>query len=212
SDEGRIGNDSAWKEFTMNLIDRRQKGSVTINSFSWVWQRMYNRAYKSSHGRKIMHFITSRLLPSPSVHDPSKFFRVDSRGSVLSSYYFDVDTGIITVTMDFSRIHTSGLQHIYVSNELGGKLFDTYSDSSGINLRGDEIGAWDRIHATWAAFYSSAMDLVFRVETPMGVQAFRGREIIGLDISWSGIIFMLPPTCKRLSYRITFSQGTDWGD
>ena len=213
SSEGTIGSDSAWKEFTMNLIDRRQKrGSATIGSFSWVWQRVYNRAYKSSRGRKIIKSITSRLPSSPSDRDPSIFFRVKSRGSVLSSYYFDREREIITVTLDFSRIHTSGLQHIYVSNELGGRLFDFYSDSSGINLQGDDIGEWDRIHATWAAFHSSTMDLKFCVETPRGVEAYRGREIIGLDICWSGIIFMLSPSCKRLSYRIAVGPSKDWSD
>lgn len=213
SEIGRISSDSAWKEFTMNLIDRRQKkGSATIDLFSWVFQRIYNRAYKSYHGRRIIQIITSRLDRKPPDHDPSVFFSVKSRGSILSSYHFDEDTGFFNVTMDFSRIQTSGLQHVYVSNELGGNLFDIYSDSSGIDLQGDEIGPWDEIHAKWASFHSSVLGLRFCVEIPIGVQAFRGREIIGLDICWSGIIFMLSPTCKQLSYRIAFRPSFDWGD
>lgn len=212
SEEGRIRSDSAWKEFTMNLIDRRQKkGSETISSFSWIWQRMYNRAYKSNHVRGVIQLITKRLDSIGSNHDPSVFFRVKSKGSVLSSYHIDVGTGIINVTMDFSRIHTSGLQHIYVSNELGGRHFDIYTDSSGTALQGNEIGGWDRIQAIWAAFYSPAMDIGFRVTIPKGIQAFRGREIIGFDISWSGVIFMLAPTCKSLRYRIAVGQSAHGG-
>ncbi|MHA2072130.1 MAG: hypothetical protein ACW985_10145, partial [Candidatus Thorarchaeota archaeon] len=41
SEEGRIRGDTAWKHFAMNLIDRRQKkGSESISSFSWVFQRI----------------------------------------------------------------------------------------------------------------------------------------------------------------------------
>ena len=212
SEEGRIRSDSAWKVFMMNLIDRHQKkGAMTISSFSWVLQRMYNRAYKSSHGRRIMELIGSRLDSMRSNHDPSVFFRVKSKGSVQSSYHIDMGAGLITVTLDFSRIQTSGLQHIYVSNELGGSLFDIYTDSSGITLQGNEIGGWDRIHAVWAAFFSSEMDIGFRVTIPKGIQAFRGREIIGFDISWSGVIFMLTPTCKSLRYRIAVGPSAHGG-
>ncbi len=213
SEEGRIRSDSAWKEFMMNLIDRHQKkGSVTISSFSWVWQRMYNRAYKSNHARRIIQLVTKRLDSIGSNHDPSVFFKVKSKGSVLSSYHIDLGAGIITVKMDFSRIDTSGLQHIYVSNELGGRLFDIYTDSSGTTLQGNEIGGWDRIHAVWAEFYSPAMDIGFRVDIPKGVQAFRGREIIGLDICWSGVIFHLSPTSESLSYRIAVRPSAYRGD
>jgi hypothetical protein len=213
SEDGRISSDIAWKQFIMNLIDRRQKkGSDSINSFSWVFQRVYNRVYKSAQGRRILHLITGRLGLTPPDSDPSMFFRVKSKGSVLTSYGLNASGGIITVTIDFSRIHTSGLQHIYVSNELGGSLFDVYTDSSGNSLQGNEIGGWDRIHAEWAAFYSPALNIGVRVNIPNGVQAFRGREIIGLDICWSGVILMLSPSCKELRYEITVRPGAFRGD
>ena len=204
SEEGRVSGGSAWKKFTMDLIDRRQgRLSTRIRMLSWAPQRIYNRVYKSNYGRRVLRLIESRLEPLRPDYDPSVFFRVKSRGSVLASYGIDEDAGIIDVTMDFSEVQRSGLQHIYVSNELGGNLFDVYTDSSGVVLQGEAIGAWDTICAAWAAIHSPTKKVGFRVEIPESVQAFRGREIIGLDICWSGIIFMMPPDTRHLRYRIT---------
>jgi hypothetical protein len=202
----------AWKKFIMNLIDRRQRRhSNRIQMFSWAPQRLYNRIYKSISGRRVLRLFESRLESLRPDFDPSIFFRVRDRGSVLVSYAIDEASRGIEVAMDFSGVQTSGLQCIYISNELGGNLFDVYSDSSGAVLRGDAIGAWDRIDAVWATLLSPTKNVGFRVEVPESAQAFRGREIIGLDISWSGIIFMVSPTTKSLQYRISVTTGNSHG-
>jgi hypothetical protein len=212
SEEGRVDDGSAWKKFTMDLIDRRQgRHSTRIRMLSWAPQRIYNRVYKSKHGRRVLRLIESRLESLRPDYDPSVFFRVKSRGSVLASYMIDEEAGIIDVTMDFSGVQRSGLQHIYVSNELGGNLFDVYTDSSGVVLQGAAIGAWDRIRTAWAALHSPTKNVGFRMEIPESAQAFRGREIIGLDICWSGIIFMMPPATTSLRYRITVIMNENRG-
>jgi hypothetical protein len=212
SDEGRILGSRVWKKFRMDLIDRRQgRHSTHIQTLSWVPQRMYNRIYKSNSGRRVLRLVESQLKFLRSEYDPSVFFRVKDRGSALVSYVLDHAAGSIELAMDFSGIQRSGLQSIYVSNELGGNLFDVYADSSGVVLQGDAIGAWDRITATWATLYSPEKKVGFRIEIPESVQAFRGREIIGLDISWSGVIFMVSPTTEGLQYRITVTTSENPG-
>ena len=213
SEEGRVSGGSAWKKFTMDLIDRRQgRLSTRIRMLSWAPQRIYNRVYKSKYGRRVLRLVEGRLESLRPDYDPSVFFRVKSRGSVLASYTIDEEAGIIDVTMDFSGVQRSGLQHIYVSIELGGNLFNVYTDSSGAVLQGDAIGAWDTICATWAALHSPSKSVGFRVDIPESVQAFRGREIIGRDICWSGIIFMMPPSTTSLRYRITVIMNENRGD
>ena len=208
SHEGQIEDGSVWKKFTMDLIDRRQgRRSTRIAMFSWAPQRLYNRVYKSTHGRRVLRLIEARLTSLHSDFDPSVFFRVRDRGSVLVTYAIQADTREIGVTIDFTEIHTSGLQYFYISNELGGNLFDIYTDSTGIVLQGEAIGAWDRIDAVWATLYSSTKGVGFRVEIPETVQAFRGREIIGQDICWSGIIFMAVPSISTINYRIVMTDS-----
>ncbi|MFX1561569.1 MAG: hypothetical protein ACFFBL_13350 [Promethearchaeota archaeon] len=204
SNDGRIEDGKVWKSFMMNLIDRRQRNdSSKISMFSWVFQRIYNRIYKSSFARRFVLILTKRIGLDHPENDTSVFFGVKSKGTVLSSYLIDSGTNTIQVQLDFSEIQTSGLQHIYISNELGGRFFDAYTDSSGMYLQGDEISGWDEIHATWAEFQSAALNIAFRVVIPERVKAFRGREIIGKDICWSGVIFMLPPASKTVRYQIT---------
>jgi len=213
SEEGILERGTAWKKYTMDLIDRRQgRQSPRISMFSWAPQRMYNRIYKSLNGRRVLRLIESKFEWLRPNYDPSTFFRVRNRGTVFVSFTVDWEADVVEVAMDFSRIERSGLQHIYVSNELGGNLFESYTDSSGIMLRGDAIGAWDRITASWATLYAPKRNVGFRVEVPESVQAFRGREIIGADISWSGIIFMAPPSTKSLLYRITMLFNKSGGD
>ncbi|MFW9964865.1 MAG: hypothetical protein ACFFCX_14950 [Candidatus Sifarchaeia archaeon] len=205
-----IDGDPIWKSFVMNLVDRRQRtDSSRIGMFSWVFQRIYNRIYKSRYGRRAIRPITTRLDSVFSEPDPSVFFKVKSKGSITSSYLINQDEGTISVELDFSEVQKSGLQHIYISNELGGSLFFAYTDSSGISLQGDEIGAWDEIRATWAEFRSPLLNIAFRIDIPKGVQAFRGREIIGSDICWSGVIFMLSSSSKGLKYEITVRSKID---
>lgn len=205
--EGKIKSGTFWKKYTMDLIDRRQgRHSTQIDMLSWAPQRLYNRIYKSFYGRSVLRFIESRFEFLRPDFDPSVFFKVRDRGTVLVTYVVDSDMNEISVTMDFSGIHTAGLQYIYISNELGGNLFDVYTDSAGVVLRGDAIGAWDRIDASWATLYSSTRRIGFCVSIPGKIQAFRGREIIGRDICWSGIIFMAPPSTTMLNYRIVMTK------
>lgn len=204
SNDGRIEDGRVWKSFMMNLIDRQQeKDSSKIGMFSWVFQRIFNRIYKSSFARRFVLTLAKRIGLDFSENDTSVFLRVKSKGTVLSSYLIDSSTNTIQVELDFSEIQTSGLQHIYISNELGGNFFDAYTDSSGLHLQSDEISGWDKIRATWAEFQSPASNVAFRVVIPEGVEAFRGREIIGRDICWSGVIFMLPPASRTFRYQIS---------
>jgi hypothetical protein len=210
SKEGRIENHQAWKRFTMNLIDRRQrKVSSKAGMFTWVGQRIYNRIYKTSFGRRVSLLLINRFAPNISENYSFAYFEVESKGSILSSYSIDYDSNVIAIELDLSGAQTSGLQHIYVSNELGGTFFDVYADSSGLTLQGDSIEGWDKIYATWAEFQSPSMNIAFRVDIPKGVEAFRGREIIGRHICWSGVILKMPPSSKRVRYKVTIRPDLD---
>ena len=208
--EGRIESHKAWKSFTMNLIDRSErKISRHVGMFSWVGQRIYNGVYKTGLGRRVIRLLTNRYTSSISEHYSNAYFKVNSKGSILSSYVIDYNSNVITVELDFSGVENSGLQHVYVSNELGGTFFDVYTDSSGMTLRGDAIEGWDRIHATWAEFQSRSMNVAFRVDIPKGIEAFRGREIIGQDVCWSGVILMLPSSSQSVRYNVTIRSDID---
>ncbi|MFW9802316.1 MAG: hypothetical protein ACFFFC_06680 [Candidatus Thorarchaeota archaeon] len=213
SKEGVVGGKNAWKQFDVNLVERHQTNRFeTIQAFSWVYQRIYNRLYKSVQGRKLLDLteIRRRRTGERMGRSPSKFFRVKSKGEIQTSYELDIKGRSMQVKMDFSNIERASLQHIYVSNELGGSMFDHYTDSSGLKLLKEAITGWDRISADWAAFCAPEIDFGYRVKIPKEAEAFRGREIIGPDISWSGVILMLPPSSVNLQYSIELGPCDKW--
>jgi hypothetical protein len=205
SEEGKITSQRAWKKFDLNLIDRHQKeGSSKPEMFSWVYQRLYNRVYKTALGRSLID-LSSRTAGKMEVNvkrNIPAFYRVASKGTIAVDYEFRNDKREILVSMNFEDIDRDGLQEVLVSNELGGVLFDQYTDDTGIHLEQDEITGWDRIKGGKAAFYSTEADLFFEVCIPEEQSAFRGREIIDDIIRWSGVIISLPPTVRSIEYRV----------
>jgi len=205
SDEGKLKSQKAWKKFDLNLIDRHQKeDSVKPEAFSWVYQRLYNRVYKTALGRSLIE-LSSRAAGKMGVnvqtHTPA-FYRVESKGTITVDYEFRNEKQEILVSMDFEDIDRDGLQEILVSNELGGILFDQYTDDTGIHREQDEISGWDKIEGKKAIFYSTPANLFFEVSIPGEQSAFRGREIIDDIIRWSGVIISLPPSTMRVEYLV----------
>jgi hypothetical protein len=205
SQEGSLHEGGFWKRFEFNLVERHQTAEGVINTFSWVKQRLYNRLYKNRIGRMLLGILEAAgpnrrrgIVPSGSV-----FFNVKSKGRILVEYEVNPTNGDIIVSLDISEIEREGLQHIYISNELGGSHFVQYADSGGLRLIGDKIEGWDKINAEWALFYSPNKNVGFKVTIPEGIDAFRGREVIGTEIRWSGVIFMLPSYANSLKYRIS---------
>ncbi|MHA2142923.1 MAG: hypothetical protein ACXADD_15675 [Candidatus Thorarchaeota archaeon] len=213
SHEGNISDRQAWKQFDVNLVERHQTDrSEAIQAFSWVYQRIYNRLYKSIYGRRLLDLVEfrTRKTGERAGRSPSKFFRVKSKGEIHTSYEIEAQRGQIVVSLEFSDVAKPNLQHIYVSNELGGTYFDHYVDNSGVRLVGEDISGWDRISADWAIFCAPKMNLGYRIEIPKEAIAFRGREVIGPDICWSGIIFMLDPSLENLHYNVTLGPCKEW--
>lgn len=124
-------------------------------------------------------------------------------------YQRDPRRGDFVIAVDLDRVIRHALQHMYVSNELGGSYFTEYWDSRGLHLVGNTIGAWSQIHGRWAVFYAPTLNWGFRVEVPLGITAFRGREVLlRHGICWSGIILMLPASMQRLVYRVRFGSAS----
>ncbi len=205
SEEGEIISQRVWKKFDLNLIDRHQKrASSGPETFSWVYQRLYNRVYKTTMGRRLIE-LSSRVAGNTGVnlkdHSPA-FYRVESKGTIPVYYEFKNEKREIIVSMNFEDVDRNGLQEIFVSNELGGVLFDRYIDDTGIHLERDEISGWDRIEGRKATFYSPVANLFLEVSIPEELHAYRGREIIDDIISWSGVILSIPPNSKSLEYLV----------
>ncbi len=209
SANGLVIDKNAWKRYDFNLIERgRRKQHDKVSSFSWVGPRLFHRLYEFPILRR---FITigleqrQRFLKREIILK-TEFLRVKSRGRACVTYSIDRRNNKITVNVDLQEIDVSGLQHIYIMNELGGTLFDTYFDADGNHLKGQDIGEWNIMSSKWGVMYSEKHDIGFKVHVPQSTLAFRGREIIGDAICWSGIALRIGPDRPNVQYDIEFGN------
>ncbi len=121
-------------------------------------------------------------------------------------YTVDSQTGTVEVEVDTSDLPTDNITEVVVMNEQGAHHFDRYLDSGGTFLRGKEIGCWDEVTAEEAAFISSAHRVAFTLERVKGARLFRGRELIGSRLAWSGFGYSFPPAVERFGYAVRIER------
>lgn len=207
--EGKLLTGTWQKRFRYDLVERTEdKDDVSINTFSWVGRRFWNRVYKSGLGGIIMNAIGPPELRSRHLVRVtySRFVHVRDRGWASSTYALDTTRGVINVSVNLDDVSHDGLQKVYVSNEMGGHLFKHYLDDSGLKLSGDSISGWSVMRAKSAVLYAPSIKLGFRIDIPQGVSAFRGRETFSNHTSWSGVILSVPPTVNIVEYKVRFGS------
>ena len=113
------------------------------------------------------------------------------------SYTIDGPSGMLNITVDTTDLPQDGVTEVVVMNEQGARHFDQYCDASGNLLRGKEIGCWDEVTAEWASFVSVSHGLAFTLRQLNGAKLFRGRELIGSRLAWSGFGYSFPSTLSK---------------
>ena len=122
--------------------------------------------------------------------------------AVKVNYSVDINTRTIAVAVDMSGVPKDGVTEVILMNEQGAHYFDTYSDSSGLLLQGETIGSWEKVTSKTASFLSSAHRLAFTLHQINGVSLYRGRELIGSRLAWSGFGYSLLPSNQRFTYTV----------
>jgi len=112
------------------------------------------------------------------------------------------EAGRVDVEADTTGLRRDSITEVVVMNEQGGRHFDQYLDSNGTFLCGKEIGCWDEVTAKEASFISNTHRLAFTVEQVKGARLFRGRELVGSRLAWSGFGYSFSPTTERFSYDV----------
>ncbi len=117
-------------------------------------------------------------------------------------YTVDNQEGIIKICVDTTDLSGKGITDVIMMNEQGARHFDLYRDSSGTVLHGKEIECWEKIIAQGASFASEIHQLAFTLQQVNGATLFRGRELVGSRLAWSGFGYSFPPTTKRFCYEV----------
>jgi hypothetical protein len=189
-------------EYTMNLVARMSLGDNVIkNHLFCLACNLFSRIHRDQpqlRGR--MSNLSGILRQSLGLKDA--FCEISSPGSVSAAYL--IAGSKVDVFLKFPPI--DGCTEKIVLNELGANWFDTYMDSDGCVLKGNEIGSWDEIHADEATFLDQADELSFTLKKVDGARMFRGRELVPGRLAWSGLAYVLPPQRDELAYSITIGR------
>jgi hypothetical protein len=175
---------SAWlytiKNSLAALIRRipRSRGLLTIASNALRWMFKWETTYEAAGFCANVNVI----------------FAIDSR------------TGIMNIEVDTTELSREGVTEVVVMNEQGAHHFDRYRDACGTLLWGKEIGCWDEVTAEWATFISKNHQLAFTLRQVNGAKLYRGRELIGSRLAWSGFGYSFPPKLERISYEVKIER------
>lgn len=133
----------------------------------------------------------------------TEFITVKPRGTVIVNYVFSPT--VINIQADFSRIALSKCEEVLVLNEQGSMPFEKYVDSSGSNLFGREIGAWETVTADQASMQSARGQISFSLKKRRGTTLFRGWERTRKRFSWAGLSYSMPRNNGVFNYSIGVS-------
>jgi len=154
--------------------------------------------------RPLLTAISNALrqaLSLETVFDETAFY-----GVVQVAYTIDTRAERIEIDVDASGLVGEGLTEVVVMNEQGARHFDRYRDSTGALLQGVEIGSWDEVTTANASFISTAHKLAFTLAQVSGARLFRGRELTGSRLAWSGFGYTFPPGLQRISFAVSIHR------
>jgi hypothetical protein len=130
-------------------------------------------------------------------------FEASSSGATLAvTYSIDAADARLRIAVDATGLRENGITEVVVMNELGARQFDQYIDTDGARLRGRKIGTWDEVRAAGAAFAGTISPVAFSVQRRDGARLYRGRELVGSRLAWSGFGYSLLPDTDRFVYDV----------
>ena len=136
------------------------------------------------------------------------FEETDTRATLAVTYGIDGDGALIRVAVDMTGLAEKDITEVIVMNELGARHFDLYLDSEGARLRGREIGTWNEVSAASASFASTVSRVAFSVRQVEGAKLYRGREIVGSRLAWSGFGYSLRPARESFAFEVRIERAS----
>lgn len=193
--------------FLMNLEERltsRRFGTIKSRSLYQMKNYLADLYRRIPMSRGLLTSLSNMLRSSfgwqTTYEDAGCNYAVDVHYSV------DSRSGTIMVTMDTTGTAMDGVTEVILMNEQGGHFFDTYSDSSGLLLQGKKIGSWEIVNSEKASFLCRAHRIAFTLQQISGARLYRGRELVGSRLAWSGFGYSLHPSKQSFSYPLRIER------
>ena len=193
------------KVFTLDTVSLKKFGRVTyINDALYSPLR---KAFESLYlkNKRLTPFFNKAMELRDFANIKTEFIKVKPRGKVTMRYC--CQSNGIDIKADFSKVTLNKCVEILVLNEQGSSFFQRYSDSSGLNLVGYKIGAWEKVEADQASLESVGRQGSFCLQNYKGARLFRGWEHTRKRFSWAGLSYSMRPNNDIFAYSIGLSSN-----
>lgn len=190
---------SIRKEFIMDLVARdgfrnleleNRKIRSLIDQICIMYQKHKRLAQSILLGK--------RLLFKFGVN--SSFIKSPPKGKVVVTY--TINRNRLTVKLSFNLLNRNNLEKVFVMNEQGAQFFRIYSDSDGLRLVDEEIGAWNHVTAQSAKISDYQDRIGFGLTNAQGSILRRGREFMKGSLDWVGLDYELSSEKELFEYEI----------
>lgn len=205
-----------WFSRSSRVYTREKDGTVAIRKQffmdSILRNKFRNVTLENQKGRSVLRYMSKvyqqhkrlRLLtlktPFLKIGYGTVFVRRTPVGTVTLTHSFCKD--VVHVKADFNLLKKEQLRKILIFNEQSAQLFRRYTDSSGIKLVDDAIGAWEAITAHWVSLTNPEGRVGFRLNVVEGSVLRRGREFLEGSLDWAGLDYELNPSVASFEYQI----------
>lgn len=190
-------------DYDLNLVERMSLKGKRIDSRAFY---RIKECFSSLHRihpelRKMLTLASSNLRHVLGLE--TNFEEAASYGTVHVLYTIKGEE--IRVSVNTSGVKT--YTEMMLMNEQGANYFNKYRDSNGLMLSEDKIGTWDETFADEASFINPIHGIQFTLKKAAGSRMFRGRELVGRRLAWSGIAYMLPEGVENFGYNIRIRKA-----
>ena len=188
------------KRFTLDTVSRKRfwKASYINDGFYSFFHKLFNKAYKGHKSLTPVFIRTMELRRALKIQ--TEFVKVKPRGLIKFKYSFQPNT--IKINVDLSDLELHGCREILLLNEQGSNYFRKYTDTNGLKLFDEKIGAWEIVRAKEATLSDDKDALEFTLESSSMAELFRGLERIKGRFSWAGLSYSLHPKRGAFDYVI----------
>jgi hypothetical protein len=184
------------KEFLMDQIQRKELGRIRLENqkLRATWRSMDRMYQEHRHLQLFATAIGGKL----GVH--FRFLKTEPIGKVILTY--SAIKNRLNIKADLNLNMRNNLRKVFLLNEQGTAFFRNYSDSNGIQLADNQIGAWQRVEAESASITDIQRNVGFSLKRKKDSILYAGREFIRGSADWIGLDYELSNWGGTFEYGI----------
>ncbi len=194
------------KSFALDAIARKRLGkALYINDDVYrFFRRLFEKVYLR---HKKLSFIFNKIMEfRRTVGIQTEFVKLKTKGKITVKYVFE--PGTIKIHVHLSDLDRTGCREILILNEQGSSFFRKYSDTTGLTLFDEKIGAWEMVRTEEASLSNVQETLKFTLLKQKGSLLYRGWEKTEGRFAWTGLDYSLKPHRSEFEYVIRLNAAT----